>query len=87
MIVLLIFTGLLSHVCTQSRAKKCIDSRKHLTFREVADIELMDEIIDEDIQLIQGFFEDQAWDHVQYISKYTCPNYNTLYSVLSIQLE
>jgi hypothetical protein len=66
----LIFVGLLSHFCTQSRAKKCIDISKQLTLREVENTELSDEIIDENFQLTQTFFAESAWEHVQTFSKY-----------------
>ena len=55
------------YFCTQQRAKKAINGNEKLELAEVKNIDLPDDIIDENVNILEGFFNQDAWEHLQAI--------------------
>lgn len=58
------------YFCTKQRAQKAISNKKILQLHEVKYLDLPDEIIDDNITVLQEYFSEDAWQHIQHTGAY-----------------
>ena len=58
------------YFCTKQRAQKSINNNKILQLHEVKYLDLPDEIIDDNITVLEDYFSEDAWQHIQQTGTY-----------------